>query len=1015
MLCATTTKPEVQGAQGIPRAKTGSFLASFLFLLLYLFAQPLAAQSPEVLEAQLETAVGEARIEILVALASHYLEDDPEKTMAFATEALEILEVHPHVGRQIEMLLCLSEACDNLEEYEDASSYASRAESLAASLDDPALLARTRHQLADILVHLDRLEQASDLFLSAKNLYKEAGDMDGAGEVLRSAGISLVSLNEYDRAFPLFLEAAECFRKTNNHARLGSSLARAGRVLSLQGRYKEALDLYLQSYDWFLKEGSPGNIATGLHNIGIIYGRMGETEKALNFYHQALEVNRTEDRRLSIAANLNSIGVVYTGLDRYEEAIEALEEGLEIRQAAGRPGGPLFVHLANAYQGLGDLDKAEEIYQQGLEEGRRLENEAWTAYNLLGLGWILEEREELLEALESAREGLDSSQKISSRDAIQEFQLLISEIYAGLGRHEEALEMFKLHTETQREIFDEESQRVMLEMQARFDAEQKEKEIERLEYQQELSALELQRQQSTRRALLVGFGLVSLIAFLSFNRYRLKAREALILETVRQEKEVSHRLREIDKLKDDFLANTSHELRTPLFGITGLAESLIDGAAGNVPQAIRTHLEMISASGRRLTALVGDLLDFSKLKHQGLELVLRPVELHALADVVLTMSRPLAEGKELNLVNAIEPHLPAAQADERRVHQILLNLVGNAIKFTEWGQVTVSAEPCGEELEVRVADTGIGIPEEHLERIFESFEQANASVEREYGGTGLGLAISRQLVELHGGRIWAESEPNQGAVLAFTLPIAQEEDFAVGTEEPRQPPPVFEPSPSRAITVSEQEEVPEGPLILAVDDEPVVRQVLVNHLTTEGYRVRQASSGSEALRVLENETIDLMLLDVMMPRMSGYEVCRKIRQRHPREELPILFLSAKDRNSDREMGLAEGANDYLSKPISKGELLLRVGAHLELLQAHRHKLSEVKVLRGLLPICSGCKKIRDDQGYWNEIETYIDAHSEAEFTHGMCLECAETMLEELGLDVEVAKFREQMERNREAS
>ncbi len=213
-----------------------------------------------------------------------------------------------------------------------------------------------------------------------------------------------------------------------------------------------------------------------------------------------------------------------------------------------------------------------------------------------------------------------------------------------------------------------------------------------------------------------------------------------------------------------------------------------------------------------------------------------------------------------------------------------------------------------DELEVRVADTGIGIAPEHREKIFESFVQADATTEREYGGTGLGLAVSRQLVELHGGRLAVESEPGRGSVFSFTLPVAEGEE-----QEGVEPRPA-----TAAIKVAElvpDEAVPEAAVpeaavappvsngtsgtILTVDDEPVVRQVLDRHLAPRGYRLLSAADGRRALEILDTEEIDLVRLDVMMPRMSGYQVCRTIREQRSRDELPVIFLSARNRDTDR--------------------------------------------------------------------------------------------------------------------
>ncbi len=459
---------------------------------------------------------------------------------------------------------------------------------------------------------------------------------------------------------------------------------------------------------------------------------------------------------------------------------------------------------------------------------------------------------------------------------------------------------------------------------------------------------------------------------------------------LKREQAVSAQLRQVDKLKDEFLANTSHELRTPLFGMVGLAESLHDDFDQLSAKEVRRQLDFIVHNGQRIGGLVDDILDFSKLKHGELDLELKSVDLCTLTDVVLTLLEPLTRNKDLQLINAIDPKLPGALADEQRLQQILHNLLGNAVKFTEQGTVEVSArvDEEGQRLVVRVADTGIGIAEQDQTRIFRSFQQADASSERTYGGTGLGLAIARRLVESHGGKLWVESQPGEGTQFFFTLLVS---------EEPAETYPALLPTQEPMQIVSEESSSqvarPDSFQVLAVDDEAVVRQVLANHLRSAGYRVLRAKGGDEALRLLEEHAVDLVLLDVMMPKKSGYEVCREIRRQRSLEELPVLFLSAKHQVDDLMIGFAEGANDYLHKPISKNELLARVAIHLQLLEVHRGRGREVKALRGLLPICAQCKKIRDDRngGTWSELETYLDSHSDATLTHGLCPDCLEEL------------------------
>lgn len=389
-------------------------------------------------------------------------------------------------------------------------------------------------------------------------------------------------------------------------------------------------------------------------------------------------------------------------------------------------------------------------------------------------------------------------------------------------------------------------------------------------------------------------------------------------------------LQRLDQIKDEFLANTSHELRTPLNGIIGIAESLLDGAAGELNDRQKANLSMVVSSGMRLANLVNDILDFAKLKNRDIELQKQPVDFRQITEIVLRVCRPLVASQSLELNNAIPEELVAVEGDENRLQQIMYNLVGNAIKFTESGAVTVSAIALDGMVEVTVADTGIGISPDKFGDIFKSFEQVDASVSREYGGTGLGLSITKQLVELHGGTIRVESELTQGSRFIFTLPMSSQ-------------PPNRTLDLSQAVARMRENESPPPELlapivqskgqltILVVDDEPINLQVVANHLSLQNYGIVQASSGIEALEKIHNGLRpDLILLDIMMPKMSGYQVCQKIREQFPASEMPVVMLTAKNQVSNLVAGLDAGANDYLTKPVLKNELLARIKTHINL-------------------------------------------------------------------------------------
>ena len=419
------------------------------------------------------------------------------------------------------------------------------------------------------------------------------------------------------------------------------------------------------------------------------------------------------------------------------------------------------------------------------------------------------------------------------------------------------------------------------------------------------------------------------------------------INVMRREKEEAQalaidNLHKADKLKDEFLANTSHELKTPLNGIIGIAEALIDGSAGKVTSAQSSRLTMILTSGKRLLNLVNDILDFSKLRHHDIALRKEPVDMRQITELVMILCRPMLAGKPLKLENEIGENLPLATGDENRLQQIMHNLIGNAIKFTESGTVRVTAKELYSEqregvrennyLEITVSDTGIGISKDKFDTIFKSFEQADAGISRLYGGTGLGLSITKQLIELHGGTIRVESELGKSSDFIFTLPVYGDR------EERIQEPPLRQIALTREAADAEISPVETArqiistdgsTKILAVDDDPINLQVLVDQLFLQGYTVKQVTGGAEALDAVTKEQYDLVLLDIMMPMMSGYEVCKKLREKYSSNELPVIMLTAKDRVPDLIEGFDAGANDYLAKPISKGELLSRIKTHLE--------------------------------------------------------------------------------------
>ncbi|MFB5678254.1 ATP-binding protein [Paenibacillus terreus] len=444
-------------------------------------------------------------------------------------------------------------------------------------------------------------------------------------------------------------------------------------------------------------------------------------------------------------------------------------------------------------------------------------------------------------------------------------------------------------------------------------------------------------------------GLIDMRGVVSFETLIFIFSQALLLAkrfavTFEEVELLSQRLLTLDGLKDEFLANTSHELRTPLHGMINIAQGMADRREGRENEEQLRNLKLIVSVGKRLSFLINDILDFSNLKNGRLVIHPAPVNLKAAVQSVLEVLEHTVGAKEIRFVTALPDHLPYVLADEDRLMQMLYNLLGNAVKFTERGQIKVSAAAHGGVLEIRVEDTGIGIPPELHEDIFESFHRGEHTENMAVNGTGLGLSVTKQLIELHGGRIWVESQLGAGALFTFTLPAAAE--HAASASEPDavgQEPPEMASAAGRAPRFGKKSKY----TILAVDDDSVNLHVLASLLESEECRVIAVQDAQTALEHISGSRhIDLVITDWMMPGVSGLDLCREIRRRFSMAELPVLLLTARNLPGDIHAGLQAEANDFLRKPVDAEELRARVRTLLNLRESTQEAIrSEMAFLQ----------------------------------------------------------------------
>ncbi|MDQ7095714.1 ATP-binding protein [Desulfosporosinus sp. PR] len=390
---------------------------------------------------------------------------------------------------------------------------------------------------------------------------------------------------------------------------------------------------------------------------------------------------------------------------------------------------------------------------------------------------------------------------------------------------------------------------------------------------------------------------------------------------------MASKLQQADKQKDEFLLHTSHEFQTPLHGIINLSQAMLE-AGEELTESHLQNLSVIRDTSRRLSALVYDILDLERIKRNELTVHPAEVDVRVTVSLVFDLFRHLLVTKKVGLVNAVPADLPLVSADEDRLRQVINNLVGNALKFTGAGKITISAQAMADRVKILVEDTGAGIAPSDWDTVFQPFEQAH----QEYGGTGLGLAICRRLLQLMNGEIYIEwSEPERGTRMAFTLPRADEASRQA--QETLRPPENYAMAEQRSVVDLPQQGRGQFTL-LAVDDQPANLQVLFRLFAKDPYNLLWATNGADALELLKSRSdIDLVLLDVMMPRMSGYEVCREMRKQFSLFELPIILLTVRNSPNDIAAGFKAGANDFIVKPFDALEVRARTETLLQLKQS----------------------------------------------------------------------------------
>ena len=720
-------------------------------------------------------------------------------------------------------------------------------------------------------------------------------------------GEALIRTDQVRQALPIIEQALAVAAAREPKGQLhGDLMMSEGDAMGTLGDVQKALEDYQGAFDIYAAANSPRGQSRALQDLGSIYQDAGDYERVLKYYAQAAETYKADPKLLTAA--LNNKARAYTELGRYDEAISAFHAALAVARKMNSVTlqANIESNLAATEVKAGRLADAQADIQRGLRYAA-----GGAPEELPGLWGVAAEVALKQGTPEEARSWLEKTFKGKDLTATtlpyRDFHEVAYQTYSALGQDHLALQHLKAFKRLDDDARNLAASTNAALMAARFDFANQDLKIAKLRAGELKRDLELGRQRNTITSGLLGGSALILVlltlGFFSLRRSRNEVRAANV--SLRSSNQA---LEKALKAKTDFLATTSHEIRTPLNGILGMTQVLL--ADRKLDDEVKDKISLVHGAGETMRALVDDILDLAKMETGNLTIERTEIDLRSIVGETGRLWAEKARSKGLELTVEVEDGLGRIVEDGGRLRQILFNLMSNAIKFTDAGQVSLVARSeraeAGERLLVEVRDTGIGIPEDRFEDIFESFSQVDTSVTRQHGGTGLGLAICRDLTTAMGGSIGVRSAQGEGSVFTVVLPLRR---GAAAEPEPE--------APSESTTARELKDC----RLLIVEANPLAQSVLRSTLAPRVRELAIAATAAEALDALRVGAHDHVLADAAAlgpaeeQRLSGLA---QLAGAAGSGGLSLMWPSPDE--SLRARLLAVGAGQVLAKPITPAEL-----------------------------------------------------------------------------------------------
>jgi signal transduction histidine kinase/CheY-like chemotaxis protein/Tfp pilus assembly protein PilF len=797
--------------------------------------------------------------------------------------------------------------------------------------------------------------------LCKKNLRALSGNnsltrfyIENLASAVNNLGFFEQGKGNFGKARTFYLQSMEISKGINYTDGISYSLSNLGSIYNTTGDMANALDYYHQSLKARSAEDKEGK-AICYHNIAGIHMSLDELDEASEYCVRSLDLWKSLDNKSGIAYSYGHLGQILSRKNEIAKSKEAYQKALQYAEESGD-----VYSIANACNGLGRVLVKDKQYNEAIkffQRSLRVDSAIGYKQGIASVFSFMGEAKFRQGNLEEARKYSEKADKllkeVGNKETIGFNYETLREIYAAKGDYKKAYEMQAFARQFSDSINSEKNKKASLYNSFRYTFEKKAvRDSLKMVEDKQVLMLKMKQKQKGIYGLIIGLSIIAILLVLIYNRLRMISRQKEIIEEAQKEVEEQKELADMrriaaeeqkqialnsveelqnaqkelyeakveadkaNRIKSEFLANMSHEIRTPLNAVLGFSELLKGNTAG---EKYERYLDGVLKAGKSLLSLINDILDLSKIEAGEIEIKKVNVDLRMLIEELDQIFSQVASEKKLVLKITIEPdHVPVnIITDELRLRQILFNLLGNAIKFTHEGSVTLAIKltPSSSNNLVNVwfnvTDTGIGIPLSQQYAIFEPFKQQEGQNTGKYGGTGLGLTITNRLVHLMGGNISVSSEQGKGSLFTVLLPKVE----------------VGKPQEQKKLPRQDLYSVFNGQTILVAEDIEANREVLDAFLSEYDLNVVFASNGQEALDLMETITPHVVLMDLMMPVMDGNTAIMRMRSDDRFSQVVIIAITSAVLQS-KETLARELCDDYLSKPVQKDKLLRSIAKAL---------------------------------------------------------------------------------------